>query len=108
MLVKRILMIAAAVLVIGMVIAEAQPAPRGNDPYGYYSQYDQNGYYDRDGRYRRIRERDRGFDGPLPPPPAAYGPPPPSGGYYEQGRMKRNAAVAIPRPAPSSAPWRAA
>ena len=90
MLMKRILMTAAAVLAISTVVAEAQPVPRGNDPYGYYSRYDQNGYYDRDGRYRRIRGRDRDFDGPPPPPPPpAYGPPPPATGvYYEQGRYE--------------------
>src|ERR1700748_3032746 len=83
--IKRILMTAAAVLSIATIVAEAQPAPPGSDPYGYYSQYDQNGYYERDGRYRRIRQRD--FDN-GPPPPPAYGPPPPSGAYYEQGRYE--------------------
>ena len=29
--------------------------PPGNDPYGYYSQYDHEGYYDRQGRYRHVR-----------------------------------------------------
>jgi surface antigen len=87
MLMKRILMTAAAVLAIGTMAAKAQPAPPGGDPYGYYSQYDQNGYYDRDGRYRRIRGRDRDFDN-GPPPPPAYGPPPPSGAYYQQGRYE--------------------
>jgi surface antigen len=86
--IKRIFMTAAAILAIGTIVAEAQPAmpPPGNDPYGYYSQYDRDGYYDRDGRYRRIRHRD--FDGPPPPP--AYGPPPPPPGgvYYEQGRYE--------------------
>ncbi len=88
MIMKSILMTAAAVLAITTVAAHAQPAPPGNDPYGYYSQYDQNGYYDRDGRYHRIRQRD--FDNGPPPPPAAYGPPPPppGGGYYEQGRYE--------------------
>ena len=83
MLIKRILMTAAAILAIGTLTAEAQPAPPGNDPYGYYSQYDHNGYYDRDGRYRRMRQRDRDFDAGPPPPP-----PPPPQAYYEQGRYE--------------------
>ncbi len=83
MLMKRILMTATAILTVTTTLAEAQPAPRGTDPYGYYSQYDQNGYYDRDGRYRRMRgrDRDRDFNGPPPPPP-------PGGVYYEQGRYE--------------------
>ena len=58
-------------------------------PTGYYSDTDHNGYYDRDGRYRRIRDRggrcdrdngrDRGYAPPPPPPPPAY---------YEQGRYE--------------------
>jgi surface antigen len=81
---KRILIAAGTVLAIGTVVAEAQPAPlRGDDPYGYYSQYDRDGYYDRSGRYRRLRHEDFG-----PPPPPAYGPPPATGVYYEQGRYE--------------------
>lgn len=83
---KRLLTAAAAVLVAGTAVAEAQPVPPpGNDPYGYYSRYDRDGYYDRSGRYRRMRHRDFG----PPPPPPAYGPPPPAAGvYYEQGRYE--------------------
>ncbi len=81
MQIKRILMTAAAILTIGTLTAEAQPMPPGNDPNGYYSQYDHNGYYDRDGRYRRMRQRDRDFNAGPPPPP-----PPPA--YYEQGRYE--------------------
>ena len=81
MLTKRILLSAAAILTAATIVAEAQPVmpPPGNDPYGYYSQYDHDGYYDRDGRYRHIRHRD--FDRPPPPPP-------PGGVYYEQGRYE--------------------
>ena len=91
MSIKRILLSAAAILAAGTIVAEAQQVmpPPGNDPGGYYSQYDRDGYYDRNGRYRRIRHRD--FDGPPPPPPpAAYGPPPPPRGavYYERGRYE--------------------
>src|ERR1700744_4710644 len=64
--------------------ASAQPnwVPPGNDPDGYYSATDHNGYYDHNGTYRHIRD-DRGY-GPPPPPP----PPPPA--YYEQVRYEQN------------------
>ena len=66
-----------ALLAIGSA-AMAQPMPPpGNDPYGYYSQYDHNGYYDRDGRYRHVRD----VPPPAPPPPPAY---------YEQGRYEQD------------------
>jgi surface antigen len=81
---KRIVMAAAAILTIGTLTANAQPVPPGNDPYGYYSRYDHNGYYDRDGRYRRIRHRERDYDEAPPPPP----PPPPA--YYQQGRYEES------------------
>jgi surface antigen len=79
---KSIMLGAAGLLMAGMAMAQAQPrwAPPGNDPRGYYSDYDHNGYYDRNGRYNRIRDED-----PRPPPP-----PPPGGGYYEQGRYEQN------------------
>ncbi|MBV9550186.1 MAG: hypothetical protein JO256_10995 [Alphaproteobacteria bacterium] len=67
-------------------MAQAQPnwVPPGNDPRGYYSDYDHNGYYDRDGRYNRIEDRGRREDRYGPPPP----PPPPAGAYYQQGRYE--------------------
>src|SRR5437016_105727 len=72
---------AAATLITGTAIAQPRWVPPGNDPDGYYSDADHNGYYDRDGRYRRIRDHreDRSYYGPPPPPPPApaYGPPPP-------------------------------
>jgi surface antigen len=71
-------------------MAQAQPGwvPPGNDPRGYYSDYDRNGYYDSDGHYARIQTRGPrdGNYGPPPPPPQA-GPPP---GAYEQGRYEDN------------------
>jgi len=76
-------MAAAALITLGVTAASAQPAwvPPGNDPDGYYSQADHNGYYDRNGSYRRIRDqRDRDYGPPPPPPPA----------YYEQGRYEDN------------------
>lgn len=67
------------------IAVSAQPAPQRPDPYGYYSQYDQNGYYDREGRYHPILATGHA-DGPMPPP-GAY-PPPPSAEYYEPGRYE--------------------
>jgi surface antigen len=86
MTVKTILMAAAAVLTIGTSLASAQPMPPppGNDPFGYYSQNDQNGYYDRDGHYQRIRGGRRDDYGPPPPPG------PPQGAYYQQGRYEQD------------------
>jgi surface antigen len=76
---KGLLTATAALVIAATAVAEAQPAPPpGNDPYGYYSQYDRDGYYDRSGRYRRMRHEDFG---PPPPPPA-------TGVYYEQGRYE--------------------
>jgi surface antigen len=46
------------------------PGPPGPDPYGYYSQYDRDGYYDRDGHY--IRYQDQRYDQGPPPPDASY------------------------------------
>jgi surface antigen len=86
MAIKKILLGACTLAVLAGSQAFAQPAwvPPGNDPGGYYSDADHNGYYDRDGRYRRIHYRDRGDYGPPlgpgygppPPPPPGYGPPP--------------------------------
>ena len=91
MTVKRLLLTAAAVITLGAGAAAAQTIyiPQGNDPDGYYSRADQNGYYDRDGHYQRIRSPrydDRGPP-PPPPPPEAYGPPP--GDYYQQGAYEQ-------------------
>lgn len=84
MTIRKILLAATAALSLTPMLASAQPAwvPPGNDPRGYYSDDDHNGYYDRDGQYRRIRYPRRDF-GPPPPPP-----PPPA--YYERGRYEDN------------------
>jgi surface antigen len=68
----------AAALLATATALHAQPnwVPPGNDPRGYYSDFDHNGFYDRNGRYQRIREAE-----PPPPPPAAY---------YERGRYEDN------------------
>ena len=86
MTIRKILLAATACMTLAPTIVMAQPdwVPPGNDPGGYYSDRDHNGYYDRNGAYQRIRmqrrdrgDRDRGDYGPPPPPgPGAYGPPP--------------------------------
>ena len=85
MTIKSILLSAATAATLTASVAAAQPAwvPPGNDPDGYYSNADHNGYYDRNGNYRRIRDD--------APPPRDYGPPPPPPqAYYEQGRYEQN------------------
>jgi hypothetical protein len=79
---------AAATLITSQVMAQPSWVPPGNDPGGYYSDSDHNGYYDRDGRYQRIRsygryDRDR-YDRDYGPPP----PPPGPAAYYEPGRYE--------------------
>ena len=90
MILKKSLLAVCTAAALASTGAWAQPGwvPPGNDPAGYYSDTDHNGYYDRDGRYRRIRDRgfrgdrgDRGYGPPPPPPPAAQA-------YYEQGRYE--------------------
>ena len=86
MKIRQALLGAVALLSAAVSVAQAQPnwAPPGNDPRGYYSDSDRNGYYDRDGHYTRI-QNDRGQRddryGPPPPPPVAN---------YEQGRYEDN------------------
>ena len=83
MAIRKILLGACAAVTVLSGTAWAQPdwVPPGNDPNGYYSQADHSGYYDRDGRYRRIRFGDRGNYGPPPPGPGYGPPPPPPPGY---------------------------
>lgn len=85
-------LLAAASLVLAFnpnsISAQPYPGAPGPDPYGYYSQYDRDGYYDRNGQYHRI------YQAP-PPPPAAYPvpappPPAPAGIYYQQGRYEND------------------
>jgi surface antigen len=85
MAIKKILLAACAATTLVSGAASAQPGwvPPGNDPAGYYSDSDHSGYYDRDGRYRHIRDRgprDRDYGPPPPPAPA----------YYEQGRYEES------------------
>jgi surface antigen len=83
MSIKKILLAACAAATLFSSAASAQPGwvPPGNDPGGYYSDSDRSGYYDHDGRYRRIRFPDRRDD-------RDYGPPPPPPAYYQQGRYE--------------------
>jgi surface antigen len=89
---KNVLLAACAAVTLVSGSAAAQPGwvPPGNDPAGYYSDSDHNGYYDRDGRYRRLRDhgwrgdRDRGDR----ESDRGYGPPPPPPAYYQQGRYE--------------------
>jgi surface antigen len=84
---------AAATLICGAASAQPGWAPPGNDPAGYYSDADHNGYYDRDGRYRRIRDRGGRYERDYGPPDRAYGPPPPPpppAAYYQQGRYEES------------------
>ncbi len=65
--------------------ASAQPAyapPPAPDPYGYYSQYDQTGYYTRSGAYIRPREQGGRPERDVAPPP----PPPPEAGHTPGAR----------------------
>jgi len=82
--------VTATTLFTSQVWAQPGWVPPGNDPDGYYSDRDHDGYYGRDGRYHRMRgmgrfDRDRDRDdrdyGPPPPPPAPAT-------YYEQGRYE--------------------
>jgi surface antigen len=86
---KKIILVtaAAATLVAGQVAAQPRWVPPGNDPNGYYSDTDHNGYYDHDGRYRRIRDGGGRYDRDYGPQPQVAPPPGPSA-YYQQGRYE--------------------
>jgi surface antigen len=80
----------AATLMCGAASAQPGWVPPGNDPAGYYSDTDHTGYYDHDGRYRRVRDRGGRYDRDNGPPDRGYGPPPPQQGYYQQGRYEQS------------------
>lgn len=89
MIARKIAVAVTAVLMLASGAASAQPGwvPPGNDPDGYYSDADHDGYYGRDGRYHRVRYPRPRFEreyGPPPPPP----PPPPAAAYYEPGHYE--------------------
>src|SRR3954467_14009744 len=83
MSIKKILLsaCAAATLIAGAAMAAPSWVPPGNDPGGYYSNQDVNGYYNRDGRYERIRGLGRDRDR-LPPQPSMAPPGNDPGGFY--------------------------
>jgi surface antigen len=84
---RNALLGAAALLSAAMGAAQAQPdwVPPGNDPRGYYSEFDRNGYYNRDGRYTRIQRNRYDRDDRYGPPP-----PPPPGANYQSGRYEES------------------
>ncbi len=83
MTIRKGLLAACAAITMAASAADAAPGwvPPGNDPGGYYSSTDVNGYYDHDGRYQRIRGLGRDRDR-MPPPPSYAPPGNDPGGYY--------------------------
>jgi surface antigen len=83
MTIQKILLAGCAAAILTCGAASAQPGwvPPGNDPGGYYSNQDVNGFYDRDGRYQRIRDLGRDRDR-LSPQPSMAPPGNDPGGYY--------------------------
>lgn len=82
MKIRTLLMTAAGALFVLTAAASAQNYgfQRDTDPNGYYSQSDQRGYYDHNGRYRQIRRQyDRRDNGPRE-----------QGVYYRQGEYEQN------------------
>lgn len=77
------LLAATAMVALGAGAVEAAPrwVPPGNDPGGYYSNRDMDGYYDHNGRYMRIRGLGPDRDD-LPTPPSFAPPGNPPGAYY--------------------------
>jgi surface antigen len=85
------LMAAAAALCVTALAASAQNYGPPRDPDNYYSQSDQRGYYDHNGRYRRMREQydQRSDYRDDQRAPAAYY----RQGEYEQSCHRGNAAA---------------
>lgn len=88
---RTLLLAAAGALCVFTTAASAQAygPPPGMDPNGYYSQSDQRGYYDHNGRYRRMPgQYDRRDGGPAF---GDYGDAPrEQGAYYRQGEYEQN------------------
>ncbi len=87
MTIKKIMLAATAALTLTTSFAIAQPGwvPPGNPPDGYYSDVDHNGFYDRNGEYRKMRYGRGGYDrrdrDVRTPPPQVY---------YERGRYEES------------------
>jgi surface antigen len=89
---KRILTVTALlVLSVGAAYARGGDTPK-HDPYGYYSEQDKDGYYDRDGNYIRYSDTQ-----PDPQGYTTYNPAPARGSYragdYEENCRKGNTAA---------------
>lgn len=88
-----------ALLAASVLSSTLMPAFAGDprpDSYGYYSRYDHEGYYDRDGNYVRFYDQRRRDTPPPPPPPdTRYDPPPvvyEETSYVDQCRKNSNVA----------------
>lgn len=81
-MIRKFLAATAMLALMGEAAMAAPPwVPPGNDPGGYFSNQDLNGYYDRSGRYQRLRGL--GPDRYRMPAPPSYAPPGNDpGGYY--------------------------
>src|SRR3954471_18715909 len=82
---KTKLVLTIAALLATVSVAAAQNYGPQPDRYGYYSQSDQRGYYDRDGRYRHIPQYDR--RGRQDGAGTRYDH---SASYYRQGEYEQN------------------
>jgi surface antigen len=93
---KVILAVSALFLVFGAAVAAGKPAAKQTaepqrDPYGYYSEQDRDGYYDREGNYIRYSDAkpdSEGYTTFNPPPDTVY-----RSGDYEENCRKGNAAA---------------
>jgi surface antigen len=89
---KKMLFAATALAIFGFVpaLAQSQGVPPPRDPNGYYSQHDQEGYYDRNGNYIRYKDQqpdDNGYT-QYNAPPRPYR----NGDYEDQCRRGNSAA----------------
>ena len=82
----KIALLAAALLATTLAAHAQNYGPQG-DPDGYYSQSDQRGYYDHNGRYRQMRMRDGRGDRQNWRPDARNDQ---SANYYRQGEYEQS------------------
>lgn len=96
---KIVLTVVAAAFSVSSALAAGTSAQKDTtsahrDPYGYYSQYDKIGYYDREGNYVRFVDNKR-YSPPDTDDDDNYAPPPPQisdNQYLEQCRRSRESA----------------